>query len=118
MKLVTIYTVAILYFAVSRATFVDHEVEDEALAEEDWDDELGLEPVHYTLEKRACCNKNKFSACYAICSLGCKPPPGCPTCGQSCFTRCSRVCCKSWFNLVHEMLTRNAYIGREGVTCK
>ncbi|PVF95991.1 hypothetical protein CPB86DRAFT_549797 [Serendipita vermifera] len=93
MKLVTIYTTIIFYFALSRATFVDHEVDDEALMDEDWDDELGLEPAHYTHEKRGgCCDRLKFTVCNMGCGFSCRTP-GCATCGQGCAQRCNQVCC-------------------------
>jgi hypothetical protein len=80
MKLFTILTTIFAFALFSRATRLGDEVDDMAALDEDWDDELGLEPAQYNLEKRGCCSKNKFSLCYGICSLSCKPPPGCPTC--------------------------------------
>jgi hypothetical protein len=104
MKLFTILTTILFYTLLSRATHLDDEVDDMTALDEDWDDEFGLEPVHYNLEKRGCCSKNKFSLCYGICSLSCKPPPGCPTC-ELCKTPHKAVTdmtCR-WPKLLYEM---------------
>jgi hypothetical protein len=96
MKLFSIFTTILLFAIVSKATYVDHEHdhdhEDVELYDEDWDDELDLEPVHHTFEKRGgrvkappakpkggCCDRLKFTTCNMFCGFSCRTP-GCATC--------------------------------------
>ncbi|CAG8767200.1 11623_t:CDS:2, partial [Acaulospora colombiana] len=58
MKLTTVCTTMIFYFALSQATPVDKGAE---------------------VEKRACCDRLNFTICYMGCGFGCNVP-GCPTC--------------------------------------